>query len=68
MSKATRIPPMIVCPYCGPQTVSYAGRVLSIPCAECTNLIHEHSGGTMTSAPVRMFKRSDDEAPEPAAE
>ena len=32
-------PPMIVCPYCGPECIMYAGRVLSIPCAACKKLI-----------------------------
>ena len=30
-----RIPPMIVCPRCGPESVCYAGRVLYVPCAVC---------------------------------
>jgi chromosomal replication initiation ATPase DnaA len=31
----TRIPPMIVCPYCGPTHVMYAGRIISRVCADC---------------------------------
>lgn len=34
-----RIPPMIVCPYCGPENVMYAGRVVSIVCKACRELL-----------------------------
>ncbi len=34
-----RTPPMIVCPYCGPENIMYAGKVLSIVCRMCRDAI-----------------------------
>lgn len=34
-----RTPPMIVCPYCGPEHIMYAGRVIAIPCKQCRALL-----------------------------
>ena len=34
-----RIPPMIVCPYCQPGTILYAGVVISRVCAACKKLL-----------------------------
>ena len=34
-----RIPPMVVCPYCQPGTISYAGVVILRVCAECKKLL-----------------------------
>lgn len=30
-----RIPPMVVCPLCGPRATMYAGRVISRVCQKC---------------------------------
>ena len=35
MKVSRRVPPLIVCPYCHPGIVSYAGVVVSRVCSEC---------------------------------
>jgi aerobic-type carbon monoxide dehydrogenase small subunit (CoxS/CutS family) len=37
-----RIPPMIVCPYCQPGTISYAGVVISRVCSQCRAELREN--------------------------
>ncbi len=37
---------IIVCPYCGPESLAYVGRVVSIPCANCKSRIAEWENGT----------------------
>jgi len=32
-------PVMFVCPYCGPQNVAFAGRVVSVPCERCKAIV-----------------------------
>ena len=65
-----RIPPMIVCPYCGPEHVMYAGRVLSIICTECLDLLRKHGGDGRLTTQIRLVKGLDptDETPQADSE
>lgn len=38
-----RIPPMIVCPYCQPGTIGYAGVVIFRTCDPCKKLLEAHA-------------------------
>ena len=40
--KAGYIPPIIVCPYCEPGTISYAGRVITRICEGCEKLLKKN--------------------------
>lgn len=50
---------MIVCPYCGPQSLAYAGRIVLIACATCKARIHhaetvgDHESGTIQANSLR---------------
>lgn len=37
---------IIVCPHCGPESLAYAGRIVSVPCADCKRRIAEWENGT----------------------
>ena len=56
-----RIPPMIVCPYCGPENIMYAGRVLSMICCKCVAEMNAHSGLLVDSANAKLVKDMPDE-------
>lgn len=43
MSTAGRQPPMVVCPRCGPEALSYAGRIEYRLCGECKREMKERS-------------------------
>lgn len=38
-----RIPPLIVCPRCGPESVAYAGRVEERLCDTCREELRTHA-------------------------